>query len=221
MSRWIAVDQPMHDYIVDHLPPESALFARLREETSRLPNAGMQISHEQARLMALLIRSSGARRCIEVGVFTGYSSLTTALALPEDGYLLACDISDEYTSVARRYWQEAGVAARVDLQLAPADQTLAARIDAGERESYDFAFIDADKTGYDTYYEQCLQLLRPGGLILLDNCLWRGDVIDANVQDADTQAIRAINRKLADDERVDNYLLGVGDGIHLACKRGL
>ncbi len=219
MARWIQVDQPIHDYVTALLPAEDEILQALRTETAALPNAGMQISVEQAQLMQLLVRACGARRCIEVGVFTGYSSLITARALPANGYLLACDVAEDWTQIARRYWQRAGVAERIELVLAPAAETLQARLAAGEQGSFDFAFIDADKTGYETYYELCLQLLRPGGLMLLDNCLWSGQVLTGGAQDPDTRALRAINQKVAADARVSSYLLPVGDGIHLACKR--
>jgi len=190
----------------------------LREATRTHPRAGMQIAPEQGQLMALLVKLLGARRTIEVGVFTGYSALAVALALPDDGRILACDVSDEYTRVAREYWRRAGVAHRIELVLAPAAQTLAARIDAGESGRYDFAFIDADKTGYDGYYEQCLQLLRPGGLIAIDNVLWQGAVARPADSD-DTRALQALNAKLHRDERIDLAMLPIADGVTLARKR--
>jgi caffeoyl-CoA O-methyltransferase len=175
----------------------------------------MQIGPEQGQFMALLVRMLNARRAIEIGVFTGYSALTVALALPDDGYLLACDISDEYTRVGKPYWQAAGVAARIDLRIGPALQTLDARLAAGETGTYDFAFIDADKTGYDAYYERCLELVRQGGVIAIDNVLWNGSVARP-AKTADTQALQALNDKLHRDERVDVSLLPVGDGLTLA-----
>ncbi len=178
----------------------------------------MQIGPEQAQFMALLVKLIGARRAIEIGVFTGYSALTVALALPDDGRLLACDISDEYTRVGRPFWEQAGVAAKIDLQLAPATQTLDAHIAAGESGQYDFAFIDADKASYDAYYERCLVLLRPGGLIAIDNVLWGGSVARP-AEDADTKALQALNDKIHADQRVDMAMLPIGDGVTLARKR--
>ena len=197
---------------------ESPLLARLREETARMPAAQMQIAAEEGQFLDLLIRLSGARRCVEVGVFTGYSSLVTALALPADGHLLACDINAATTAIARRYWAEAGVADRIRLELAPALQTLDAELVKGEG-SYDFAFIDADKTSYIDYYERCLRLLRPGGLIAVDNTLWSGSVADPRKRDADTQAIRAFNDHVHADQRVDFCLVPIADGVTLARKR--
>ena len=198
---------------------ESALLARLREETARLPNSRMQIAAEEGQFLDLLVRLSGARRCIEIGVFTGYSSTVTALALPEGGSLLACDINPKTTAIARRYWEEAGVAGRIRLVLAPALQTLDAELAGGGEGAYDFAFIDADKTGYVDYYERCLRLLRPGGLIAVDNTLWSGAVAEATDHSADTEAIRAFNRHVHDDPRVDFCLVPIADGVTLARKR--
>jgi caffeoyl-CoA O-methyltransferase len=178
----------------------------------------MQISPEQGQFMALLVKLLGARRAIEIGVFTGYSALSVALALPDDGKLLACDISDDYTRVGRPFWEQAGVAHKIELKLAPARQTLDARLAAGEAGQHDFAFIDADKTSYDAYYERCLQLLRPGGLIAIDNTLWSGKVAQAS-SDADTVALQALNDKLHGDARIDLSLLPIGDGLTLARKR--
>jgi caffeoyl-CoA O-methyltransferase len=179
----------------------------------------MQISPEQGQLMAFLVRLTGARRAIEVGVFTGYSALTVALALPEDGKLLACDISTEYTRVGQPFWQQAGVAHKIELVIAPALATLDRHLAAGEADSYDFAFIDADKTGYDAYVERCLRLLRSGGLMLIDNVLWNGAVARAAGGDADTAALQALNRKLHGDNRIDLVMLPVGDGLTLVRKR--
>lgn len=219
MSRWIRVDATINQYISDHLGAEHPVLQALRERTAPMEGAGMQISHEQACFMSTLLRAIGARRTLEIGVFTGYSALMTALALPEDGRLIACDISEEWTRIARDYWQRAGVADKIDLRLAPAADTLQALLDAGEAGSFDFAFIDADKTGYETYYELCLKLLRPGGVIALDNCLWGGRVADAGDQDEDTRAIRALNDRIAADSRVDASLIPVGDGVYLVSKR--
>ena len=198
---------------------ETPLQQRLRAETAQLPQARMQISPDQGALLALLVRLTGARRALEVGTFTGYSALTIASALPADGTLIACDISAEWTAVARRYWAEAGLADRIDLRLGPAAETLAGLLRGGAAGSFDFAFIDADKTNSDAYYESCLTLLRPGGLVAIDNALWHGAVADPQARDADTEAIRALNRKLRDDGRVESCLLTVGDGLLLARKR--
>jgi len=178
----------------------------------------MQISPDQGQFMALLVRLMGARRAIEVGVFTGYSALCVALSLPPDGHLLACDISEEYARVGRPYWEQAGVAQKIELRLAPALQTLDALLAEGAGGTYDFAFIDADKPAYDGYYERCLMLLRPGGLIVFDNMLWSGKVAGPE-RDADTSALHALNVKLHGDERVDVSLLAIGDGVTLARKR--
>ena len=196
-TRTITLDDRTYRYLVDHSVREHPVLAELREATAAHQHAGMQIAPDQAQFMGLLLKLIGARRTIEVGVFTGYSSLATALALPPDGRILACDISDEYTQVARKYWQKAGVAQKIELVLALAGETLAARIRAGETGAYDFAFIDADKTGYAGYYEQCLQLLRHGGLICIDNVLWSGAVARAS-RDKDTKALQAF--KLANQE---------------------
>jgi caffeoyl-CoA O-methyltransferase len=219
MARYLPLDDKLYRYVLEHTAPEHPVLAALREETSRIEHAGMQIGADQAGLMALLVKILGARRCIEIGVFTGYSALAVALALPADGRILACDVSEEWTAIARRYWQKAGVAARIDLRLAPASQTLARLVAAGEAGSYDFAFIDADKTGYADYYEKCLTLLRPGGLIAIDNTLWSGDVADPSKQGRDTRALRELNDRLRVDERVDVAMLTVGDGLTLARKR--
>jgi caffeoyl-CoA O-methyltransferase len=211
-------DDALRDYLVAHSTRERPAQAGLREATRTHPHAGMQIGPEQAQFLALLVKLVGARRAIEVGVFTGYSALAVALALPADGYLLACDISDEYTRVGRPFWVDAGVAAKIDLRLGPALATLDAQIAAGAAGSFDFAFIDADKSGYDAYYERCLVLLRPGGLIAIDNVLWGGSVARPS-EDADTTALQALNRKIHGDERVDIAMLPLGDGVTLARKR--
>ena len=190
----------------------------LREETAALDQAGMQICPEQGQLMHMLAGLIGARRAIEVGVFTGYSALCVALALPEDGELVACDVNEEWTAIARRYWSEAGVASKIRLRLAPALDTLDALIGEGRGGEFDMAFIDADKTGYDLYYERCLELLRPGGLVLVDNVLWSGKVADESDRSEDTVALRAFNAKLRDDARIDLCMLPVGDGLTIARK---
>jgi caffeoyl-CoA O-methyltransferase len=209
----------LHRYLLDNSLREPEVLARLRDETSRLSHAGMQIGPEQGQFMALLAKLTGARRCIEVGVFTGYSSLVVALALPEDGRIVACDISEEWTSIGRRYWAEAGVEHKIDLRLGRATRTLDKLLSEGEAGSYDYAFIDADKPSYDAYYERILQLIRPGGLILIDNVLWSGKVADPDASDADVDALKQLNVKLHKDERVDVSLLGIGDGVTLLRKR--
>ncbi|HEY9538122.1 MAG TPA: class I SAM-dependent methyltransferase [Kiloniellaceae bacterium] len=198
---------------------ESELQRRLREETAALPGAGMQIAPEQGQFMALLVELTGARRCLEIGTFTGYSALAVAQALPDDGRLVACDVNETTTAVARRYWREAGVAQKIDLRLAPARDTLDVLLAEGAAGSFDFVFIDADKANYDAYYEAALKLLRSGGLIAVDNVLWDGAVIDPAADDADTVAIRALNAKIATDQRVTCSMLPLGDGLTLARKR--
>ena len=219
MPRHVQLTDALYRYLVDHSVREPAILAALREETATLPMAGMQIGPDQGQLLALLVKLIGARRCLEVGVFTGYSSLAVALALPPDGRIVACDVSEEWTAIARRYWEKAGVAGKIELRLAPALGTLDALLTAGEAGRFDFAFIDADKGGYSGYYERCLQLLRPGGLIAVDNTLWSGDVANPENQKPDTLALRAFNDALHRDERVDLALLAVGDGVTLARKR--
>jgi caffeoyl-CoA O-methyltransferase len=194
---------------------EPDVLRRLREETAPLPHAQMQISPEQGAFMSVLVKAIGARRCLEVGTFTGYSSTVVALAIPDDGHLTCCDVSVEWTDVARRYWTDAGVAHKIDLRIGPAVQTLKTL----EEGSFDFAFIDADKPGYDAYYERALRLVRPGGLIAIDNVLWSGRVADDADQDERTVAIRALNDKIATDERVDVAMVPIGDGMTLAFVR--
>lgn len=218
-NRTITMTDALYGYMLETSLREAPLLERLRDETAGHARAGMQISPEQGQFMQLLVKLTGARRCIEVGVFTGYSSLAVALALPADGRILACDVSEEFTSVARRYWKEAGVAGKIELVLAPATATLDARLKAGEAGSYDLAFIDADKANYAQYYERILELLRPGGLVLVDNVLWSGRVLDADDRSEDTAAIRSFNKLLHQDERVDLSMLPVGDGLTLARKR--
>ena len=216
--RSLDLDDVLYQYLIDHSIREHPAQVALRAATASQPHAGMQISPDQGQFMALLVKLLGARRAIEIGVFTGYSALTVALALPNDGRLLACDIRDDYTRVGRPFWQQAGVAHKIDLRLAPALETLDAQLADGASGQYDFAFIDADKTGYDAYYERCLQLLRPGGLVAIDNTLWSGSVA-RTAGDADTAALQQLNTKLHHDERVDLSLLPVGDGLTLARKR--
>lgn len=211
--------QQIQRYIDAMTLRENSVMHELREETARHPRAGMQTGADQVQFLQLLVRLVGARRCIEVGVFTGYSALGVALALPEDGRILACDVSEEYTDIARRYWERAGVAGKIDLYLAPATQTLDERIHAGEIGRYDFAYIDADKSSYDAYYERCLQLLRPNALMAIDNVLWSGEVVNESSGDPDTVALRALNEKIGKDERVDATLLPMGDGLMVVRKR--
>jgi predicted O-methyltransferase YrrM len=217
--RSLNLSDTLYDYLLAHGVREHPSQAALREATRNWPRAGMQISPEQGALLGLLLKLGGARRAIEVGVFTGYSALTAALALPDDGHLLACDLSDQDARLGMPHWQAAGVAHKIEFVAAPARKTLQARLDAGEAGRYDFAFIDADKTGYDHYVELCLQLLRPGGLIAIDNVLWGGSVADPAADDPDTRALRALNAKLHADLRVDLVMLPVGDGLTLARKR--
>ena len=218
-NRTISLDDRLYEYLLGVSLREHPALARLRAETARHPRVNMQIAPEQGQFMALLARLAGARRCIEVGVFTGYSSLAVALALPPDGRIVACDVSEEYTAVARRHWKEAGVADKISLRLAPALETLDALLAEGEAGRFDFAFIDADKEGYPGYYERLLELLRPGGLIAVDNTLWDGAVADPADEEPDTVAIRAFNARLHADQRVDLSLVPIGDGLTLARKR--
>jgi predicted O-methyltransferase YrrM len=215
----IAMSEALYGYLLHTTLREPEVLHRLRLETAKLPTGGMQISPEQGQLMRLLVELTGARRALEVGVFTGYSSTSIALALPADGTLIACDISEEWTDVARRYWHDAGVAHKIELHVQPALRTLDALVAAGQSSSFDFAFIDADKTAYDAYYERCLTLLRPGGLLAVDNALWSGAVADPADQRDNTRAIRALNQKIAADSRVSASLVPIGDGLYLARKR--
>lgn len=220
MSRGSFLNDTLYEYLLKASLRPEPLLDRLRDETTRVTGrwAGMQISRDQGRLMQVLARLMGARHYLEVGTFTGYSALVVALALPEDGRVVACDVSEEWTAVGRRFWAEAGVAHKVDLRLAPALETMAAlaRTEAG---TFDMIFLDGDKKEYDGYYELGLALLRPGGALLIDNVLWGGSVADPEKNDADTAAIRALNEKVRDDARVDSVLVSVGDGLTLAVKR--
>ena len=202
--------EELYAYLLDVSLREPSVMRRLREETASLEKANMQIGPEQGQFMTLLVELMGARDALEVGTFTGYSALAVALALPDDGCLVACDLSEEWTAVGRRYWEEAGVAHKIDLRLAPALETLDGLLAEGRAGTFDFAFIDADKEGYDAYYERAVKLMRTGGLIVLDNTLWEGKVADPAVTDGDTEAIRILNRKLVGDERVTLSLLPVG-----------
>jgi predicted O-methyltransferase YrrM len=218
-NRSIVLTDSLYDYMNAVSLREAPCLLALREETAAMSQHRMQISPEQGQFMALLVRLTGARRCLEVGVFTGYSSLATALALPDDGRIVACDISEEWTAIARRHWRAAGVEHRIDLRIAPAVVTLEALLADGREGGFDFAFIDADKGGYLGYYERALRLLRPGGLLLVDNTLWSGRVADPAATDADTTALRLFNDVLYRDGRIDLSLLPVGDGLTLARKR--
>ena len=215
----LGLDEAIYDYLLKVSLREADVLRRLREETAAMPQSIMQIAPEQGQFMALLVELMGATRCIEVGVFTGYSTLAVALALPPEGRITACDISEEFTAVARRYWADAGVGHKIDLRLAPAIETLDALIAEGGAGAHDFAFIDAEKSEYVDYYERLLTLLRPGGLILIDNVLWSGKVADPEMVSDDTVAIRAFNDRLAADERISISMLPVADGLTFARKR--
>ena len=219
MSRHLQVDERLYSYIVDQSVRDHPALAALREVTSGMKGGGMQIGPDQGQFMQLLVKLIGARNCIEIGVFTGYSSLAVALALPPDGKIVACDVNEDWTAIARKHWKMAGVESRIDLRLAPATETLDKLLAAGGAGRYDFAFIDADKPNYLAYYERCLKLLRAGGLIAIDNTLWSGDVVKPDKTDENTLAIRAVNEALHDDERIDVALLAIGDGLTLARKR--
>ncbi|MBV8847723.1 MAG: class I SAM-dependent methyltransferase [Bryobacterales bacterium] len=219
MAGDLSIPDAIIDYVRAVSPPEHPVLRRLHEETSRHPRGTMQISPEHGQFMAFLVQLIRAERTIEIGVFTGYSAMAVALALPEAGRVVACDISEEYTSVARRYWKDAGVEKKIDLRLKPALETLQAMIASGERGRYDFAFIDADKPNYWNYYECCLELLRRGGVIMVDNTLWSGRVADPSDQTEDTVALRGFNERLRDDSRVTVSMLTLDDGVTLALKR--
>jgi O-methyltransferase len=214
----LPMDDRLVSYIRDVSPPEPDFLRRLREETAQLPLGRMQITREQGRFLQVLVRILNARRVLEIGVFTGYSSVSMALALPAEGRLLACDVSEEFTSIARRYWAEAGVAAKIELRLAPALDTLAAAAPSALEDPFDLVFIDADKANYRNYFDACLPLVRPGGLIAVDNTLWHGDVADPENREPDTVAIRDFNLHVRNDARVYSCLLPIGDGLTLACK---
>ncbi|MFL5727047.1 MAG: class I SAM-dependent methyltransferase [Chloroflexota bacterium] len=215
----IGLPADVHDYLVAHGVREPELLARLREETALLPEHNMQIAPEQGALLGLLVELTGAKRCLEIGTFTGYSSLVVALSMPPDGTILCCDVSEEWTSVARRYWAEAGVGERVDLRLAPALETLDELLATGAASTFDFAFIDARKREYPDYHERVIELLRPGGLAAYDNVLWGGKISDDSVDDEDTLGLRRLNDRLAADERVTIAMLPIADGVTLARKR--
>lgn len=218
-NRTLPLDDALYAYLLDVSLRETDVQRRLREETSHLPNRSMQIAPEQGQFMAMLVRLMNAQRILEIGTFTGYSALCMALALAPGGRIVTCDISEEWTGVARRYWAEAGVSDRITLRLGPAVATLDGLLSSREGSQFDLAFIDADKANYQGYYERALALARPGGLIIVDNVLWGGSIIDAKKEDADTVAIRAFNTRIRDDERVDLSLVPIGDGLTLAMKR--
>jgi predicted O-methyltransferase YrrM len=219
MKSWPKINGALADYVDANWLRESPLKRRLREETAKLPQAGMQISAHQGQQIALLARAIGARHAVEVGTFTGYSSLSIAEALPADGKLRCCDVSEQWTGIARRYWKEAGVEGRIELTIGPALKTLDGFLAQGLSGQLDLAFIDANKEDYDAYYERCLKLVRRGSIVLIDNVLWGGSVANLADKDADTQAIRTLNAKLKTDERVDLALFAVGDGMTCALKR--
>jgi predicted O-methyltransferase YrrM len=218
-NRTLGLAPELYDYLLANSLREPAILRQLREETAQHPMGQMQISPEQGQFMALLVQIIGAKRTLEVGVFTGYSALAIARVLPPEGQVIACDVSEAYTAIAHRYWQQAGMADKIQLHLGPAAETLAALLADHQQATFDFAFIDADKSGYDTYYEQALALVRPGGVIAIDNVLWSGRVADTTVTDNRTQKIRALNAKLHQDERVDISLVPIADGLTLARKR--
>jgi len=218
-NRTLDLTNQLYAYLLSNSLREPELLAQLRQETAQHPMAQMQIAPEQGQFMALLVQLMGAKKTLEVGVFTGYSALVVALALPADGKVVACDVSEEYTAIARHYWQAAGVADKIELRIGPAVDTLDQLLAAGQAETFDFAFIDADKSNYWNYYERSLQLVRPGGLIAIDNVLWSGRVADPQVQDNRTESIRAFNAKLHQDQRITLSLVPIADGLTLALKR--
>ncbi|NEP46163.1 MAG: SAM-dependent methyltransferase [Okeania sp. SIO2H7] len=218
-NRTLNLTDTLYDYLLSVSLRESDVLQQLRQETAGHVMSQMQIAPEQGQFMALLLKLMGAKRVLEIGVFTGYSSLCMALALPEDGQLVACDVSEEYTAIARRYWQLAGVAPKIDLQIAPALDTLDTLLAEGQSDTFDFAFIDADKSNYLNYYERSLQLIRPGGLLALDNVLWSGRVADPNETQKRTERIRVLNTSLHSDDRIELSVLPIADGLTLALKK--
>jgi len=219
MAGDLLLPQRVYDYLISLSLREPPILKRLRDETAGLPRATMQVPPEHGQFMAFLVQLLRVRNALEIGVFTGYSSLSVAMALPEDGRILACDISEEFTSVARRYWKEAGVDHKIELHIRPALETLRELLAQGRQNTFDFAFIDADKTSYANYYDCAFELIRPGGVIMVDNVLWSGRVADPKETDADTVALRAFNEKVHADARVVHSLLPLGDGVTLALKR--
>lgn len=218
-NRTLNLDDKLYQYLLSHSLRETPVQRRLRERTAALPERGMQISPEQGQLMALVVELMGAEHILEVGTFTGYSALSMALALPDQGELVCCDISHEYTDIGKPFWQEAGVDDRIELRIAPALETLDSLVSEGRAGHFDLAFVDADKTNYENYFERCLTLLRTGGLMMIDNTLWGGSVANPEKNDPDTQALRQLNDKLHKDDRVTISLLPIGDGLTLARKR--
>jgi len=218
MNKTISVSDALYGYLLDNSLREPEILRRLREENAYHPKSEFQIAPEQGQFMRLLIQALGFKRAIEIGVFTGYSALSIALAMPPDGRLVACDVSEEFTSVAKRYWEEAGVAQKIDFRLGPALETLDSLIRAGQAGSYDFVFIDADKVNYLAYYERAIALVRHGGLVAIDNTLWYGYVADTSKKDTDTESIRALNRRVLEDNRVLASLLPLADGLTLALR---
>ncbi|MEC9027276.1 MAG: class I SAM-dependent methyltransferase [Candidatus Neomarinimicrobiota bacterium] len=218
-NQTISITDSIYKYLCENSLREDEVLSSLRAYTYRMQQRNMQISPEQGQFMQLLIKLMGAKNTIEIGVFTGYSSLCVALALPLDGKIIACDISTKYTDIAEKYWKDANVRDKIDLRIGPALDTLQKLIDKGLSNTFDFSFIDADKINYDNYYELCLKLLRPGGLIAIDNVLWSGDVVDERINDIDTESIRSLNKKIYIDKRVDISILPIGDGLTLALKK--
>jgi predicted O-methyltransferase YrrM len=216
-NKTLCITEKLYEYLLSVSLREPDVLRELREETALDESANMQISPEQGQFMGLMVKLLGARRTLDIGVYTGYSSLCIGLALPEEGRVIACDVNREWTAMAKRYWRKAGVEDKIELHLGPAQQTLE-RFLGKEGDSFDFAFIDADKINYDIYYEYCLQLIRPGGLIAIDNVLWKGTVADAGVHDEDTEAIRTLNQKIHTDPRVEISLVPIADGLALARK---
>jgi predicted O-methyltransferase YrrM len=218
-NKTLNLTEALYEYLLEVSLREHPVLRKLRDHTAELPDSNMQIAPEQGQFMQFLIKTTGAQSCLEIGVFTGYSTLSTALALGPTGRIIACDISKPWTDIARQYWKEAGVEGKIDLRLQPALATIDTLIDEGLSGSFDFAFMDADKENYLRYYEGCLTLLRAGGILAIDNVLWDGDVINTKIDDPDTEAIRALNRKLAGDYRVDLTMLPLADGLTLVRKR--
>jgi predicted O-methyltransferase YrrM len=218
-NQTLGMEPKLYNYLLSVSLREPEILSQLRSETAQHPMGRMQIAPEQGQFMALLVQLMGAKKTLEIGVFTGYSALVVSLALPPDGRVVACDVSAEFTAIARRYWQKAGVADKIDLHIAPAMETLDQLLATGEAETFDFAFIDADKSNYDGYYERSLQLVRPGGLIVIDNVLWSGRVADPAIEDNRTSKIRALNEKLHQDQRINLSLVPIADGLTLAHKK--
>jgi predicted O-methyltransferase YrrM len=219
MRKFTALSEKLYDYLLAIGPKEPLLLARLRAETAKLAAAGMQISPDQGAFLRFLVGAIGAKRCLEIGVFTGYSALCTAMALAPGGKLIAMDINPQWTAIARRYWRQAGLADTIELKLGPALATLDDLIKQGRSGRFDFAFIDADKENYENYFDRVLALLRPGGVVAVDNVLWSGRVADPNARDADSKALRAFNRARAKDRRIELAVLALADGVTLARKK--